>query len=225
MKTRHVKSASNTTNTTEEQRALASLATRSVTRRIPFAYARSRGRHAAIHDSAPRAAVHSRIGIVSHPYHHVPSQWASIRSRMENVLAEHGGRGGEAVTLLAAATDRLFASIAKQRGMRLSVVIPCKNFQNFFATPDDLSEYLYLRTSATARTVLDHPTFNVEAFESAARFIVDICDLLVVVGSGNKTACHAAMGNIVKYASDRDKLLVWIDPDAPVLSRRLSPIR
>jgi hypothetical protein len=136
---------------------------------------------------------------------------------MERVLAEHGGRGAEAVTLLAAATDRLFAVIARQQGMRLSLVIPCKNFEDCFTSSDDLSEYLYLRTSAHSQTVFDHPAFTRDAFESAAKLIVDTCDLLVAIGSG-KTP-QDATGRIVHYAQEKGKLLVWVDPDAPILGR------
>jgi hypothetical protein len=142
---------------------------------------------------------------------------------MERLLAEHGGRGGEAVTLLATAADRLFALVAAQQRMRLSLVIPCKNFENRFTTYDELSEYLYLRTSADSETVFDHPAFTREAFESAAKLIIDTCDLIVAVGSCK--APHGATGCIVQYAHERGKRLVWIDPDEPVLRRRLSLVR
>jgi hypothetical protein len=194
--------------------------TKNSDRRIAFAYARARGRYAVIHDRAPRASAGTRIGIVSHPNYRDPSKWSAIRSQMEWVLAEHGGRGAEAVTLLAAPTDRLFALIACQQGMRLSLVIPCKNFESCFTTYDDLSEYLYLRTSAHSQTVFDHPTFTREAFEGAAKLIVDTCDVLVAIGSGQSP--QDAMGSIVQYAHEKGKLLLWIDPDAPNLARRIS---
>lgn len=194
-------------------------------RQVPFAYARSRVSNAAVHDRAPRAAVHTRIGIVSHPYHRDPSHWASIRTQMKSALAQYGGRGTEAVTLLAADTDRLFARVARDHGMRLSAVIPCKNFENFFATPDDLSEYVYLRALAQSRTVLDHATFNATSFETASKFIVDTCNVLVAIGNGKKALPNVGTGNIVQYAIERGKLLVWLDPDAPVMESGLHLVR
>jgi hypothetical protein len=193
--------------------------------RTSFAYARARVSNAAIHDRAPRAAVRMRIGIVSDPHHRDPSRWPSIRAQIKRLLTEHGGRGSEAVTLLAAATDRLFAMMAHEHGMRLSLVIPCKNFPKCFATPGELSEYLYLQALSQSRTVLDHTTFDRPAFDEASKFIVDTCDLLVVIGSGNKISPHVGTGSIVQYAGERGKLLVWIDPEAPLLTPRISLIR
>lgn len=193
--------------------------------RTPFAYARSRVSNAAIHDRAPRAAVRTSIGIVSHPLHRDPSRWPSIRAQIRGILTEHGGRGTEAVTLLATDTDRLFAGMAYEIGMRLSLVIPCKDFPNFFATPYDISEYVHLRTVAHSRTMLDHATFDRAAFEEASKLVVDTCDLLVAVGSGKKISPNGGTGGIVQYASERGKLLVWIDPEAPLMTPRLSLIR
>ena len=193
--------------------------------RTSVAYARARMSNAAIHDRAPRAATRTRIGIVSQPFYRDSSRRTSIRARMESLLAEHGGRGAEAVTLLAASTDHLFARVARGQGMRLSVVIPCKNFQNFFATPDDLAEYIELRTVAYSHTALDYATFDREAFEKASKFIVDTCDLLVVVGSGHKPTLPGSTGSIVQYASEKGKQLVWIDPEAPLMAPHRSLIR
>lgn len=144
---------------------------------------------------------------------------------MKNVLAKHGGRDAEAVTLLAAATDRLFATVAREHGMRLSVVIPCQNFQNFFDTPDDLSEYVHLRALAQSRTILNHSTFDRHSFDDASKFVVDTCDLLVVVGSGKKVVPNIGTGDIVQYAGERGKVVVWLDPETPFISSRLSLVR
>jgi hypothetical protein len=189
--------------------------------RTSFVYARSRVSNTANHDRAPRVPVRTRIGIVSHPQHRDPLRWTSIRAQMKSVLAKHGGREAEAVTLLAAATDRLFATVAREHGMRLSVVIPCQNFQNFFDTPDDLSEYVHLRALAQSRTILDHAAFDRKAFDDASKFVVDTCDLLVVVGSGKKALPHVETGSIVQYASEKGKPLVWLDPDTAEMTRRM----
>jgi len=186
--------------------------------RTSFAYARSRVSNAAIHDRAPRATIRTRIGIVSHPFYRAPSRYTTIRSELERILARHGGRGAEAVTLLAASTDHLFARVARLQEMRLSVVIPCKNFENFFATPDDLAEYIELRTVAYSHTVLDHARFDREALEKASKFIVDTCDWVVVVGSGKKPTPHGGTGNIVQYASEKGRLLAWLEPEAPLMA-------
>lgn len=181
--------------------------------------------NAAIHDRAPRAMVHTRIGIVSHPHHRDPSRWHSLRLQMASIFEEHGGRGAEAVTLLAADTDRLFATVARERGARLSLVIPSRDFPRFFATPDALSEYIQLRTLAHSRTILDHATFDRESFQDASKFIVDTCDVLVVVGTGFQALSEIGSGGIVQYARDKGKLLVWIDPEAPIPMPPLSLVR
>lgn len=188
-------------------------------------YARTRVMNAAMHHRAPLAATRVRIGIVSHPQYCDPSRWASIRKQIKNALEQHATCGAEAVTLLAGATDRLFATVARELEMRLSLVIASKDFQSLFNTPDALSEFIYLRAIAHSKTQLDHPTFNRQAFDDASKFVVDTCDLLIAVGSGQSTIPNPGTGNIIRYAGERGKLLVWIDPDAPLLRPGLSPIR
>lgn len=193
--------------------------------RASFVAARSRGRCSTLHHNAPRVAVRTRIGIVSSPFHRDPSRWTTLRGQMERILSEHASAGGEAVSLLAADSDRLFASVALSKAMRLQVVIPCQGFEDLFATPDDVSEYLYLRAAAHSRIVLDRPRFSLEAFEVAAKHIVDTCDFLVAIGSGKPPNGRCSTGSIVHYASEQSKLLAWLDPEAPVMSPRLSLMR
>ncbi len=193
--------------------------------RTSAAYARTRKTNAAIHDRAPRATPQMRIGIVSEPYFRDVSRWPTIRTQIKKFLAEHGGRGTEAVTLLAAATDRLFAMVAREHGMRLSVVIPCKNFQNVFATPDELSEYVHLRMLAHSQTTLDRPRFDRAAFEEASKFVIDTCDLIIAIGSSNSTPPPSGASGILDYARERAQLLVWLDPEAPAVYPTLSLIR
>lgn len=190
-----------------------------------MAYARARMNNAAIHDRAPRATARTRIGILSDPHHRDPSGWSSIRTQLQRILHEHGGRGAEAVTLLAATTDRLFAMIAQDLGMPLSLVIPSRDFHNFFNTPDDLSEYVHLRTIAHSRTVLERPTFNRQAFEEASRLVVDTCDIIIAVGSGFAPSNAHASSDIIQYARERAKLLVWLDPEARAPSPRMHIVR
>lgn len=109
--------------------------------------------------------------------------------------------------------------------MRLSLVIPCLDYQNFFNTPDDLSEYVHLRTMAHSRMVLERPTFNREAFAEASRFIVDTCDIIIAVGSGATDSVNGRSGDIIQYAREKAKLLVWLDPEAPAPAPRLSLVR
>ena len=193
--------------------------------RTSAAYARSRMTNAAIHDRAPRATTQLRIGIVSEPYFRDASSWPTIRNQIKRVLLEHGGRGTEAVTLLAAATDRLFAMVAREQGMRLSVVVPCQNFQNVFATPDELSEYVHLRMLAHSQTTLQRPKFDRAAFEEASKLIVDTCDLLIAMGGESPCNGRTGSGSILQYARERAKLLIWLDPEAPVVNPALTLIR
>lgn len=190
-----------------------------------MAYARARMNNAAIHDRAPRASVRTRIGIISDLHHRDPSRWSSIRAQLQRILQEHGGRGAEAVTLLAATTDRLFAMMAQDLGMPLSLVIPSRDFQNFFNTPDDLSEYIHLRTLAHSRTVLEQPTFNRQAFDEASRLVIDTCDIIIAVGSGSAHSKTHGPGDIIQYAREKAKLLVWLDPEAPAPTQRLPTMR
>lgn len=109
--------------------------------------------------------------------------------------------------------------------MPLSVVIPCRDFQNFFNTPDDLSEYVHLRTLAHSRTILERPTFNRQAFNEASRLVVDTCDIIIAVGSGSAHSTSNGPGDIIQYAREKAKLLVWLDPEAPAPQPRLSVLR
>jgi hypothetical protein len=193
--------------------------------RTSAAYARSRMTNAAIHDRAPRATTQMRIGIVSEPYFRDASRWPTIRAQMKRILAEHGGRGTEAVTLLAAASDRLFAMVAREQGMRLSVVVPCENFQNVFATPDELSEYVHLRMLAHSLTTLRRPRFDRAAFEEASKLIIDTCDLLVAIGGESSLNARTGSGSILQYAREHAQLLIWLDPEAPAVNPALTLIR
>lgn len=219
MKAKPVEVCLSTTSRRDNARSSFSVRASSVqVHRTRLADARSRMTNAAIHDRAPRAAMRVRIGIVSDPYHRNSSRWPTIRSQMKRILAEHGGHGTEAVTLLAAATDRLFARVAREHGMHLSLVIPCQNFHDFFATPDELSEYVHLRALAQSHTKLERPTFDRAAFEEASKFVIDKCDVVIAVGCGTAPHAPAETGNIIQYARERAQLLVWLDPDAPVVT-------
>lgn len=187
---------------------------------IPLAYARPRMGNATVHDRAPRANACIRMGVVSYPEHLESAQLPSVRSQISSLLKEHGERGGVVVTSLVSPTDRLFASVAREMEMSLSLVIPCKNVQAIFTTPDDLSEFMHLRMMADFKTVLDHKAFTREAFEKASQLIVELCDVLVTVGDDRSSPPHLAGQSIVDYAGERGKRVVLIRPHGSLRVRR-----
>jgi hypothetical protein len=116
------------------------------------------------------------------------------------------------VSSLAAGTDQLFAGAVLEHGWRLSVVIPCHQYERTFSNPDDKQQFWELYGRATERTTLDFAEPSEDAFLAAGKRIVDMSDLMLFVWNGLPAGGRGGTADIVEYATVTAIPFVHLNP-------------
>ena len=126
-----------------------------------------------------------------------------------------------AISALAEGSDRLFAELALKVGYDLVALLPFPSgvyettFGDASATPG------YRALLACAADVVELPGTLAErtaGYEAVGRLTVDRCDVLVAVWDGGLAAGRGGTPEIVRYALERGRPVVWIDAahDRPI---------
>jgi len=147
----------------------------------------------------------------------------AVRSAIAGILEKVGGDGGttpELVVLsaLAEGADRLVAREAlKFPGARLEVVLPMSrdDYERDFQKGRSKAEFEALLDRAVHIEQLLPEGTRDETYERAGQYVVDHCDLLVALWDGRPAAGQGGTGDIVRYARERKRPLLWIYPDKP----------
>jgi hypothetical protein len=162
----------------------------------------------------------------------------SAALRLKAVLRElrdgtgPGGAGGQnhiAISALAEGSDRLFAAAALDLGYELRVVLPFPSadyettFGDHATTPD------YRALLARASTVTELPGVladSTPAYEAVGRLTVEQADIVVAVWDGKPAAGRGGTPEIMQYALDLDRPVIWIDAgnDRPPTPLRRSAV-
>jgi hypothetical protein len=158
---------------------------------------------------------------VSQQFHAVLKQVAVVG--MEVASWHSSGFDGQPPVLtllsgLAEGTDRLAADGAlHEPGWRLHAVAPfdLARYEQDFAAPESLQEFRHLWHAAHARTVLDGPGGEFDAYVPLARVLVDFADVLVVVWNGQRSRGPGGTAGSVDEARRADMPIVRIDPTDP----------
>lgn len=116
---------------------------------------------------------------------------------LQKALAEHS----EVHTLsaLAEGADTLFAEVALELGIPLEAITPFERYAEDF---EGQARERYERLLAQARIEhrLPHAKRSDEAYLAGGLWVVDHCDLLVVVWNGQPAAGKGGTGDVVDYA-------------------------
>lgn len=115
-----------------------------------------------------------------------------------------------AVTSLAVGADQLFADAALRHGVPIEVVLPFANFAEDFAEGAERDSYERLLSSATSSTYLPWRDRSNGAYLAGGFWVVDHCDVVVVIWNGESAAGVGGTGDVVQYCVDVGKPCIHI---------------
>jgi hypothetical protein len=158
-----------------------------------------------------------KIGITGHQQRK-GIDWGWVEARLES---EIDGRQIDAVySSLAIGSDQLFVSVALRRALPIIGVIPFEGYERTFDERQNRT-YLELRDACTKVIVLDWPGNDETAYLNAGKWIVSATNLLFAVWDGKQAEGIGGTADIVKFARERDKPVLHINPIEKVV--RLLP--
>lgn len=152
-----------------------------------------------------------RIGFSGHQKIDIPERWGWVRAQFVSALSRQSV--SRIVTSLAEGGDQLFVESALELGIPVEIVVPCKGYEATFETAQGRETYAALLKAAVSVTVLDFAAPSEEAFLTAGQFVVDKCDLLVVLWNGKPAAGRGGTGDIVAYARSLARPITHVHPD------------
>lgn len=94
----------------------------------------------------------------------------------------------------------------------LEVVLPFEESEYVadFEAPESKAEFNELYARARRVTHVEPAANRVEAYETAGRYVVDHCDVLIALWDGKPASGRGGTAEIVKYARQRGRPLYWI---------------
>jgi hypothetical protein len=132
------------------------------------------------------------------------------------------------ISPLAKGADRIVARLVLRRPCsRLRVVVPLSldEYRKDFDTAEDLAEFeellqfdpdpIQLGSTEFVAEGTAKPEARNAAYFGVGRKIVDECELLIAVWDGQVAAGHGGTGEIVQYALDQGRPVLWINPQDP----------
>jgi hypothetical protein len=153
--------------------------------------------------------VRLRVGVTGHQ-RRKGADWSWVEAELGRELSAHAS-SLEGWTSLAAGADQIFARVVLQLGGALVAVVPIRNYERFFATPDQLGEYHRLLSRCIRTVQLDAPDSG-QAFVAAGHRIVDECQQMLAVWDGLPARSPGSTGDVVKYARTLQRPITILDP-------------
>jgi len=144
-----------------------------------------------------------------------------IAERVRDVLRQLGERTGAplaAVSSVAKGADTIFAETAAELKLPWTLVLPfpVEEFRKDFNKPVEQADWQRVERllPRSLRTLIESPVgLRPEAYNDCGIRTVDECDVLLAVWNGQKsTDKRGGTGDIVEYAREIQKPMIWIDP-------------
>jgi hypothetical protein len=145
------------------------------------------------------------------------------------------------VTALAEGADRIVArAVLGYEGARLDVVLPMRieDYLEDFKTPQSQQEFASLlalcrhpvmlrrtRIDAEARTPEEAQKLRRAAYESAGRWVVSHCDVLIAVWDGEAAHGRGGTADIVEYAKSQRCPVIRIWNGEATIYEKATPVR
>ena len=128
-----------------------------------------------------------------------------------------------AISSLARGADRIVARATLARpGARLQVIapLPLDDYRTDSTTPEDLAEFEALLSRDPSPTLPEPKDSNgverrSERYLKAGYKVVDACEIRVAVWDGQPAHGHGGTAEIVTYAANQGRVVLWIDSNAP----------
>lgn len=105
-----------------------------------------------------------------------------------------------ACSALALGADQLFVKMALELGIPVEAVVPCDKYAGIFSTPETLDEYHRLLNSCRDIHRLPFDECSEDAYLAAGHWIVDHCDLVILVWNGYPAAGKGGTADIASYS-------------------------
>lgn len=149
-----------------------------------------------------------KVGITGHQ-ERPGLDWSWVESTLES---EFDGRQLEAVySSLAVGSDQLFVSVAIRHAVPVIGVLPFEDYQRTFDARQK-DDYFNLRGQCKKLIILDWPGDDEVAFLKAGKYIVTAADLMFAIWDGKQAAGVGGTADVVKFARDRGKPVLHINP-------------
>lgn len=162
-----------------------------------------------------------RIGSSGHRPNRLHIPIPLVRARLDEVLAHlkaeataAGGNSPVAISALAEGADRLFALSALDLGFQLEAVLPMPavEYMRTFADQSTTAVFQSLLDRASDRHVLPGSLKDTKsAYEALGHRIADDCDVLVVVWDGKPAAGRGGTFDVIGYALNSGRRVIWVD--------------
>lgn len=152
-----------------------------------------------------------RIGITGHQRLDDQAQWQWVRTAMADAIARLP-RPFAGLSSLAIGADQLLASIVLDHDGTLEVVVPFPDYRSRFADANDARRYDALVSRASHVEVLRPQVSDEESYLAAGKRVVDRCDEMFAVWTGEPAADVGGTGEIVHYARAVGRPLTVFDP-------------
>jgi hypothetical protein len=164
-----------------------------------------------------------RVAITGHRLNRIMIGEARISQRLTAMLrrlkqaARHSERyAGRpvAISALAEGADRLFATAALDLRYPLQVLLPfpSADYETTFGESATTPHYRTLLAQAAAvQTLPGRLTDSKTAYEAVGRLTVNQSDILIAVWDGRPAAGRGGTPDIIQYALDLGRPVLWID--------------
>ena len=147
----------------------------------------------------------------------------AVRSTLDSIRPMASPLPGTARPLiilspLAEGADRLVVREALRiPGTVLKAVLPMRkdSYIQDFTTEESKKEFEEILAYAKNIKTLPDTSSRVEAYEQVGRYVVDRCDVLIAIWDGNSSKGRGGTQEIVRYARDNNRPLIWIHAENP----------
>ncbi len=147
-----------------------------------------------------------RIGLSGHQQLGNEATVQFVSQHLRDLLAAYRelacDKGQEIVacSALAMGADQLFVKTALELGISVEVVIPCAKYAEIFSSAEAREEYHRLLKCSRNVYSLPFEECSDNAFLAAGHWIVDHCDLVILVWNGYPAAGKGGTADIASYA-------------------------
>lgn len=159
----------------------------------------------------PQEGLTMKIGITGHQHLQDPTDWAWVKSAMEEII--EGTRDLVGVTSLAVGADSVFAELVLKAGGKLLVIVPFAEYALEFQNQEDKVKYEHFLRSAEQVETLNSSTTKEKAYYSAGKYLVDTSERIIAVWDGKPAAGLGGTGDIVEYAVEVSTPVYHLNPE------------
>lgn len=158
----------------------------------------------------------TRLGISGHQDLADAAAWPWVRQALQAIVAEYEAPI-QAVSSLARGADQLFCEVVLGAGGSIYAVIPFPGYERTFKG-EHLDRYRAL-AAKSHREMLPPQADDEASFWAAGQRVVDLAAVLIAVWDGKPARGLGGTGDVVRYATDRQRPVVHIDPVRRVVQR------